>query len=97
MGFIAFAVLWRLRRHSHAAGWLFGVYLLLAGVERLAVESIRVNTTYDLAGSPSPRRSSSPTVCIIAGCFWDVVACALTPSRRAADNTASTDAVAMFA
>ncbi len=31
------------------------------------------------------------------GFLWDVVACALTPSRRAADNTARTDAVAMFA
>ena len=50
MSFAAFALLWKLRKQPHAAGWLFGVYLLLAGIERLLIESIRVNTTYDLFG-----------------------------------------------
>jgi phosphatidylglycerol---prolipoprotein diacylglyceryl transferase len=68
MGLIAFAVLWRLRKHSHAAGWLFCLYLLLAGVERLAVESIRVNTTYDLAGLVFTQAQLIATVFIIAGC-----------------------------
>jgi phosphatidylglycerol:prolipoprotein diacylglycerol transferase len=36
-----FWVLWRLRSHSHASGWLFGVYLMLAGTERFLVEFIR--------------------------------------------------------
>jgi phosphatidylglycerol:prolipoprotein diacylglycerol transferase len=67
MSFIAFAVLWRLRRHSHAAGWLFSLYLLLAGVERLAVEFIRVNTTYDLAGFAFTQAQLIATVCVIAG------------------------------
>jgi phosphatidylglycerol:prolipoprotein diacylglycerol transferase len=35
-----FAVLWRLRGR-HALGWLFGVYLTLAGVERFLVEFVR--------------------------------------------------------
>jgi phosphatidylglycerol:prolipoprotein diacylglycerol transferase len=36
-----FVILWRLRRHAHGAGWLFGMYALLAGVERFVVEFFR--------------------------------------------------------
>ena len=36
-----FLVLWRLRDHRHAEGWLFGVYCVLAGVERFVVEFFR--------------------------------------------------------
>lgn len=35
------ALLWRIRRHPHRAGWLFMVYLALAGAERLFVEFFR--------------------------------------------------------
>ena len=38
---LAFAWLWRLRDRPHAVGWRFGVYLLLAGAERLLVEFVR--------------------------------------------------------
>lgn len=41
MGFVMFAILWRLRGHRHAEGWLFGLYCVLAGVERFAVEFFR--------------------------------------------------------
>jgi phosphatidylglycerol:prolipoprotein diacylglycerol transferase len=41
LGLVMFAVLWRLRGHTHAAGWLFGMYCLLAGVERFIVEFFR--------------------------------------------------------
>jgi phosphatidylglycerol---prolipoprotein diacylglyceryl transferase len=42
LGFVMFAVLWRLRRHTHADGWLFGVYAVLAGIERFLVEFLRI-------------------------------------------------------
>jgi len=38
---IAFAVLWTLRRRGRPVGWLFGLYLVFAGVERFAVEFLR--------------------------------------------------------
>jgi phosphatidylglycerol:prolipoprotein diacylglycerol transferase len=38
---LVFWLLWRLRAHRHAAGWLFGLYLMLAGTERFLVEIIR--------------------------------------------------------
>ena len=41
MGLVMFAILWRLRRHPHREGWLFGGYLVLAGVERFVVEFFR--------------------------------------------------------
>jgi phosphatidylglycerol:prolipoprotein diacylglycerol transferase len=47
MALACFAVLWTLRRHPFQAGWLFSLYLLLAGVERLLVEQIRVNPVLD--------------------------------------------------
>jgi phosphatidylglycerol:prolipoprotein diacylglycerol transferase len=36
-----FLLLWRMRRHRFASGWLFGVYLALMGMERLFVEIFR--------------------------------------------------------
>ncbi len=36
-----FMLLWRLRRHDRGTGWLFGVYLVLAGTERFLVEFLR--------------------------------------------------------
>ena len=41
MGLVMFAILWRLRDHKHAAGWLFGAYCALAGIERFVVEFFR--------------------------------------------------------
>ena len=41
MGFVMFYVLWRLRDHKHAEGWLFGVYMVLAGLERFLIEFLR--------------------------------------------------------
>lgn len=41
LGFIMFLVLWRLRDHEHAEGWLFGVYCVLAGTERFLIEFLR--------------------------------------------------------
>jgi phosphatidylglycerol:prolipoprotein diacylglycerol transferase len=38
---IVFMVLWRLRRHRNGTGWLFGIYLMLAGTERFLVEFVR--------------------------------------------------------
>jgi phosphatidylglycerol---prolipoprotein diacylglyceryl transferase len=41
LGFVMFLIAWRLRNHRHAAGWLFGVYCVLAGIERFIVEFMR--------------------------------------------------------
>lgn len=41
LGLVMFGILWRLRDHRHAEGWLFGVYCVLAGTERFLVEFLR--------------------------------------------------------
>jgi phosphatidylglycerol---prolipoprotein diacylglyceryl transferase len=41
MSMIMFAIIWRMRKHEHAEGWLFGVYCVLAGIERFVVEFFR--------------------------------------------------------
>jgi phosphatidylglycerol---prolipoprotein diacylglyceryl transferase len=39
--FLAFVLLWRLRGNKHGLGWRFGVYLVLAGMERFLIEFVR--------------------------------------------------------
>lgn len=41
MSSLIFLFLWRIRRHPHAAGWLFMLWLALAGAERFIVEFFR--------------------------------------------------------
>ncbi len=41
LGFAMFLVLWRFRDHRHAEGWLFGMYCVLAGLERFIIEFFR--------------------------------------------------------
>ena len=38
---VAFAILWVLRKKGRPVGWLFGVYLVFAGIERFLVEIVR--------------------------------------------------------
>lgn len=38
---LAFGILWSLRKRGHPTGWLFGLYLVFAGVERFLVEIVR--------------------------------------------------------
>lgn len=50
MGMAMFLILWRLRDHKHAAGWLFGLYCVLQGVERFLVEFFRAKDDRVLGG-----------------------------------------------
>jgi phosphatidylglycerol---prolipoprotein diacylglyceryl transferase len=45
-----FWILWRLRRNRYATGWLFGVYMILAGLERFLVEFVRAKDDRVLHG-----------------------------------------------
>ena len=50
MGFIMFMILWRNRKHQNAEGWLFGLYCVVAGVERFIVEFFRAKDDRIVAG-----------------------------------------------
>jgi len=41
LGLVMFGILWRMRDHDHAEGWLFGVWCIFAGIERFVVEFFR--------------------------------------------------------
>ncbi len=41
LALLIFWYLWRQRRHLHRSGWLFGLWMILAGLERLAIEMFR--------------------------------------------------------
>ena len=41
MGFVMFMILWRFRKHTNLPGWLFGMYCIVAGIERFIVEFFR--------------------------------------------------------
>lgn len=64
---LLFGLLWALRRHPFQAGWLFMFYIALNGIERLLIEQIRVNNTFDLFGLEVTQAEAIATVFIVAG------------------------------
>ncbi len=50
LGLVMFGILWKLRDHKHAEGWLFGVYCVLAGIERFVIEFFRAKDDRLLVG-----------------------------------------------
>ena len=73
-------MLWALRKHPFKTGWLFSVYLLLAGVERLLIEQIRVNPVLQFGPVHATQAQIISVVLIASG----VIGIALM-SRRKAD------------
>ncbi|HNU89291.1 MAG TPA: prolipoprotein diacylglyceryl transferase, partial [Ferruginibacter sp.] len=47
---LLFIFLWSIRKRIITPGVMFGIYLILNGLERFAVELIRVNNTYSILG-----------------------------------------------
>lgn len=68
LGLLMFAILWRLRDHAHAEGWLFGVYCVLAGAERFAIEFLRAKDDRLVAGLTYAQLIS--VVFLLVGVVW---------------------------
>ena len=47
---LLFIILWAIRKRIRVPGVMFGIYLILNGIERFTVELIRVNNTYSVFG-----------------------------------------------
>jgi phosphatidylglycerol---prolipoprotein diacylglyceryl transferase len=47
---LLFLLLWSIRKRIKTPGVIFGIYLILNGLERFIIEKIRVNTTYSMFG-----------------------------------------------
>lgn len=68
-----FAILWSVRKKISVPGQLFGLYLVLNGIERFFIEKIRVNTKYDIFGFHPTQAELISTALVIAGIavwFW---------------------------
>lgn len=64
---LAFVVLWSVRKHPFQPGWLFALYLLLTGVERLAIETIRVNSVISVFGMAVTQAQLISAALIVVG------------------------------
>jgi phosphatidylglycerol:prolipoprotein diacylglycerol transferase len=67
MALALFWVLWLMRSHQNRAGYLFSIYLILAGFERLLIEKIRINTRYEVFGVHLTQAEAISFLLIIAG------------------------------
>jgi phosphatidylglycerol---prolipoprotein diacylglyceryl transferase len=77
-----FGVLWSLRRHPYAGGWLFSLYLVLNGVERFLIEKIRVNNSFNLLGINVTQAEVIASLIFLAG----VAGLVLTRRRRSEED-----------
>lgn len=62
-----FVVLMAIRKKVTTPGVIFGIYLILNGVERFFVEKIRVNTKYDIFGFHPTQAELIATLLVIGG------------------------------
>jgi len=65
--FILFLILWRIRREIKLPGMMFGIYLMMNGMERFFVELIRVNTKYHVAGISFTQAELISSILFICG------------------------------
>jgi phosphatidylglycerol:prolipoprotein diacylglycerol transferase len=65
--FMLFVVLLTLRSGVQRPGYLFSVYLIFAGFERLLIEKIRINTEHDWLGIQLTQAEAISVVLIVAG------------------------------
>ncbi|RZK34998.1 MAG: diacylglyceryl transferase, partial [Pedobacter sp.] len=67
LAFILFIVLWKIRERIKLPGMMFGIYLMLNGVERFFIELIRVNSKYTVAGIPFTQAELISSLLFIGG------------------------------
>lgn len=64
---LLFFLLWQIRYRIKMPGVLFGVYLILCGIERFFIELIRVNTKYHVAGIPFTQAEMISLILVLGG------------------------------
>ncbi len=63
---LLFFFLWSIRDRIKTPGIMFGIYLVLNGIERFLIELIRVNTKYHVAGIPFTQ-AEMISLCLVIG------------------------------
>lgn len=69
LAFILFIILWKIRERIKLPGMMFGIYLMLNGIERFSIELIRVNSKYTVAGIPFTQAELISSLLFIGGLF----------------------------
>lgn len=78
---LLFTLLWSIRKKFPTPGKLFGIYLILNGIERFFIEKIRVNTTYDIYGF-HPTQAEIISVCMVLfGLFLFFISSKIMPAK----------------
>jgi len=72
--FILFLILWRIRKQIKLPGMMFGIYLMMNGLERFFIELIRVNTRYHVAGLAFTQAELISSILFICGLLLVVFA-----------------------
>ena len=67
MAILLFSFLWIIRKRITIPGMLFGIYLIVNGLERFIIEKIRVNTTYNIFGNEITQAEIISSLLIITG------------------------------
>jgi prolipoprotein diacylglyceryltransferase len=67
ISFLLFLFLWSLRKKMKVPGTLFGIYLIVNGIERFFVEQIRVNTKYSIFGFHPTQAEIIAVLLVIGG------------------------------
>ena len=79
---LLFIILWSIRRRIKVPGVMFGIYLILNGIERFTVELFRVNNTYSIFGFHPTQAELISAALVLAGIILIIIV-----KRRAASKT----------
>lgn len=82
--FALFGVLWAVRKHLTRPLLMFGLYMMLNGVERFWIEKIRVNATYDLFGKAVTQAEIISVLMFVGGALLMALAARSAPAVPAA-------------
>jgi phosphatidylglycerol:prolipoprotein diacylglycerol transferase len=80
-----FGILWALRKHPFHTGWLFSIYLILAGSERFLIEKIRINPVFKIGALHATQAEFISVFLVLTG-----IAGVLMFGRRLAQKHADT-------
>lgn len=69
MAFIAFGIVWSIRKRIHVPGVMVSLYLILNGIERFCIEKIRINPKYNLLGLEATQAEIIAIIFIVLGIF----------------------------
>jgi len=70
---LLFLILWSIRRRIKVPGVMFGIYLIVNGLERFTVELFRVNNTYSILGFHPTQAEIISALLILSGIILIII------------------------